>query len=124
MKRLLVIMLILVAVGVVNAGTIKIVTDMKFYEHDITLYRKILDHGPHAQYEPMTDFFYNRENREITNLIEGNNLYWVIIKGDPLLNFGPCEISVEGIDFRSGNYVVIKKMFFLWPDDPGTPITE
>jgi len=40
MKRLLIIMLLLVAFGIANAGTIKILTDMKFFKRDITLHRK------------------------------------------------------------------------------------
>jgi hypothetical protein len=112
-------------IGVVSAGTIKFITDMHFNEDDIILYRKNLDLGPHEPYrqEDISNK-YNSESREIYNLVEGNNLYWVHIQGDPLLNLGPCEINVSGIDFRTGSYKIIKKMFFLFPVDPGTPITQ
>ncbi len=98
---------------------------MKFFENDITLYRKNLDLGPHEPYrqEDISNK-YNSETREIYNLVEGNNLYWVVIVGDPLLNLGPCEINVSGIDFRTGSYKIIEKMFFHFPVDPGTPITQ
>ncbi len=117
-------MLLLVAIGIVNAGTIKFITDMIFFENDITLYRKNLNDGPYANYEPMIVNHYNENTKEIYNLVEGNNLYKIKIQGDPLLNLGPCEINVEGIDFRTGSYKIIEKMFFHFPVDPGTPITQ
>ena len=117
-------MMLLMAIGIVSAGTIKIITDMKYFPEDVTLYWKNLNHGPHADYLEVTNFNYNHDTREISGLVEGNNLYWVIIVGDPLLNLGPCEINVKDIDFRPWNYVIIEKWFFRFPVDPGTPITQ
>jgi len=48
----------------------------------------------------------------------------VIIHGNVPPNLFPCEINEEEIDFRPWNYVIIEKLFFSFPVDPGTPITQ
>lgn len=124
-KRLLIIMLILVAVGVASAGTIKFITDMKFGENDIVLLRRNLHLGNDWGYKEI-DFHYNDDLREIYNLDMGTNyLYWVKIIGNPMINFGPCEINVKDINLDDYcGYYIIEKMFFHFPNDPDTPITQ
>lgn len=121
-------MLILVAVGVafgnVRRGTIKFLTDMKFSKSDIDLRRRNLDIGDDWDYQ-VIDFDYDEDLREITNLMAGNFRYWVFILGNPMINFGPCEINVKDINLDDYcGYYIIEKMFFHFPNDPDTPITQ
>ncbi|MFA7057079.1 MAG: hypothetical protein WC155_05905 [Candidatus Cloacimonadales bacterium] len=120
MKRLLVIMLILVAVGVVSAATIKIKSDMSFDKCNIQLWVR----GEYNLYYPLlpSKFGYNENTREITNLSAG--IYHLKIDGLSSIFFRPVCIERWNMYLLEHSYVTITEYFDMSPGDPGTPIIQ
>lgn len=120
-KRLLVIMLILVGVGVASAATIKIKSDLRFDRYDIQMWKL----GPYNQYYKISlgpDYEYNEQTREITNL--GAGIYHLKINGLSSIFFRPVYIERWNIYLLEHSYVTITEYFDMAPEDPGTPITQ
>lgn len=120
MKRLLVIMLLLVAIGIVSADVIKIRTDLRLTAGDITL-EGYDNYDWFGIYIPVT-VNYNSTTKELT--VYDNWTYRVRINGFTLIEGYPAEISESGIDMGYYDYYVIEKYFDIVPGDPGTPITQ
>lgn len=121
MKRLLIIMLILVAIGVAfgndRIARIKIKTDMLFNRADITVKQL----GPYNLYYPHP-FAFDEDTREI--IVGHGAVYSVLIEGESSIDFRPLSIYEQGIYMFTGNYHVIEKYFDRFPGGIDTPVTQ
>lgn len=116
-------MLILVAVGVASADIIKIKTDLHFDVTDIQLwYYDWFNYS--YEYKPLFIDFgdYNSDTKELR--VDSDWVYKIEINGITPLSRFPGRISKSGIDMRNYDYYVIEKYFDVFPEDPGTPITQ
>jgi len=112
MKKIIIILLVLMTIGIVSAATIKVKTDMRFDGYDIQMW--IL--GPYNQYYPIflgSGFQYDEVTREITNLRQGT--YNLRIDGESGVFFNPVSIERTGIYLLEDSYVTITEYFDMSP---------
>ncbi len=117
MKKIIIMMLFLVALGIISADIIEIKTDMNFDRQDITV--RIL--GEYNLYYPYPTYF-NEQTRELT--VADSGTYTVSVDGESFLDFRSLNITEWGIDLRTADYYLIEKYFDRFPHDPGTPINQ
>jgi len=120
MKRLLIIMLILVAIGIASADIIHFNTDLIFGPDDITL--EGYDNNDWlGTYSPFP-INYDSNTKNLT--VYDNWTYRVQVNGILPIDFGSGKIKESGIDMSYTDYYIIEKYFLRVPGDPGTPITQ
>lgn len=123
MKRLLVIMLIFVAVGLVSADIIKIKTDLFFNINGITVEAySIYDTNPAYGIVGHDFWSYNSVSRELT--VRDFWTYRITINGTVLMDNRPGQIIEGDIAMRFYDYYLIERWFSIKENDPGTPITQ
>ncbi len=123
MKKIIIIMLVLLTVGVVSADIIKIKTDLIFGADDITL--EGYDNNDWIGiYRPISvdQENYNSSTKELT--VYDNWTYKVNVVGIVPIDLGSGDIYESGIDMSYTDYYIIEKYFLRVPGDPGTPITQ
>ncbi len=125
MKKIIIIMLVLMTVGIALADIIQIQTDLIFNRSGINLEGfHVYENNYTNPYQPIpvTSDMYNHETREIT--VRDGWIYRIKITGITPIDLGYGEIAESGIDMRYTDYYVIEKYFAIVPGDPGTPINQ
>lgn len=117
MKKIIIIMLVLMTVGIMSAATIHIKTDMSFGQEDIYIERL----GQYNQYYEHFIWTFNENTREISI---GAGTYNIVINGLTSLDNDPVCIERTGIYLLEDSYITIEEYFDMSKPDPGTPITQ
>lgn len=117
MKKIIIIMLVLMTVGIMSAATIHIESDMHFDRDDIFIEKL----GQYNQYYQYTSWTFDEMNREI---ILGPGIYHIVIDGLSGLDYDPVRIERWGIYLLQNSYITIEEYFDMAKPDPGTPITQ